>query len=269
MCTLLVRLFANALPAGPQLPAYSQAMKDLCLKTADLVSQPLHSQGFAFVPGKALRTLLPHDVLSDWPTFAASWNDLGMDGYMADGGRYRRRRFDAYAVSAAGVHRKPPQPHYQSRDYNALNGGIERWFQPLADHIALHPCLLALLQMGYQIFDALTVQGARPVIWHVECHQFRIEARGSDQGRPTPEGLHRDGVDWVLVLLVNRKNIAEGVTTIHDGNRNLLGGFTLTDPLDAAFVDDGRVYHGVTPVVAIDQTLPAFRDVLVVTFRRG
>jgi hypothetical protein len=103
----------------------------------------------------------------------------------------------------------------------------------------------------------------------VECHQFRIEARAGEDGKPTPEGLHRDGVDWVLVMLVARENIAEGVTSIHDNTRELLGRFTLTAPLDAAFVDDSRVYHGVTPVVPIDPARPAYRDVLVVTFRRS
>jgi len=86
---------------------------------------------------------------------------------------------------------------------------------------------------------------------------------------PTPEGLHRDGVDWVLVLLVARENIAEGVTTIYGTNKNALGNFTLTAPLDAALVDDSRVYHGVTAVEPIDPTKPAYRDVLVVTFRRA
>jgi hypothetical protein len=38
-------------------------------------------------------------------------------------------------------------------------------------------------------------------------HQFRIEARPGEQGKPTPEGMHRDGVDYVLVLLVDRRNI--------------------------------------------------------------
>ncbi|HTR17943.1 MAG TPA: 2OG-Fe dioxygenase family protein, partial [Acetobacteraceae bacterium] len=39
------------------------------------------------------------------------------------------------------------------------------------------------------------------------------------------------------------------------------------EPLEAALVDDSRVYHGVTPVLPLDPARPAFRDVLVVTFR--
>ena len=106
------------------------------------------------------------------------------------------------------------------------------------------------------------------VRWHIEVHQFRIEAKVDEAGEPTPEGVHRDGVDYVLVLLVDRQNIASGTTTIHDANGTLLGSFTLTDALDAALVDDARVFHGVTPVTPLDPRPPAHRDVLVVTLRR-
>ena len=114
----------------------------------------------------------------------------------------------------------------------------------------------------------MTPAELRPPAWHVEIHQFRIEARPGEEGRPTPEGMHRDGVDWVLVLMVRRENVASGETTIYDLVKRPLGSFTLTAPLDSALVDDSRVYHGVTPVVPLDPAQPAYRDVLVVTFRR-
>ena len=164
--------------------------------------------------------------------------------------------------------RKPHQPHYQSRDYNPLNGGIERWFEPVVEPIGSHPAMRAILMTCRDLFDGLTPAATRPAAWHVEVHQFRIEARAGQTGQPTPEGMHRDGVDWVLVLLVNRVNIASGETTIADLAKSPLGSFTLTDPLDAAVTDDNRVFHGVTPVTPLDPARPGYRDVLVVTFRR-
>jgi hypothetical protein len=100
-------------------------------------------------------------------------------------------------------------------------------------------------------------------------HQFRIEARAGEAGRPTPEGAHRDGVDWVLVMLVARENVAAGVTDIFDPAGGALGSFTLLEPFDAVFIDDHRVFHGVTAIEPVDPTRPAFRDVLVTTFRRS
>ena len=228
----------------------------------------LAERGFAFVEADAMAAILRRTGLDDWAAFAESWNDLGLDGYMADGGRYRRRRHAAFAVSADGLARKPHQPHYQSRDYNPLNGGLARWFEPIRADVADHPAMRAILTSCFALFDGLTPPATKPAAWHVEVHQFRIEARSDEEGRPTPEGLHRDGVDWVLVLLVARDNIASGMTTIHDMDRRPLGSFTLTRPLDSALVDDSRVYHGVTPVEPLDPSRPAYRDVLVVTFRR-
>ena len=227
----------------------------------------LSEAGFAFVAATAMRDLLARfGRIDDWATFAASWNDLGHDTYMADGGRYRKRRFAVFSAlpGIAAIARAPHQPHYQSRDYNTLNGGIERWFPPVLPEIAATASLQTILGCCRSLFDAL-----RPAAsWHIELHQFRIEARADMRGQPTPEGMHRDGVDYVLVLMIERHNIRSGETSIHALDGRPLGSFTLTAPLDAALVDDRRVYHGVTAVEPIDAGREAHRDVLVVTFRQ-
>ena len=232
------------------------------------VEAELCGQGFSHAEAPSFEAILRDAGLSDWDGFAASWNDLGVDTYMADGGRYRRRRHAAFSVGEDFIRRKPHQPHYQSRDYNALNGGLERWFQPILPEIGEHPALLAILRASHTIFASCMAQPACPPAWHVELHQFRIEARPGELGQPTPEGLHRDGVDWVLVLLVCRQNVASGETSIYDLQKQRLGSFTLTSPMEAALVDDGRVYHGVTAIEPLRADAPAYRDVLVATFRR-
>jgi hypothetical protein len=230
------------------------------------LTDAIGADGFRFVEAPEMRDLLEqYGRLTDWPSFAASWDDLGPDTYMADGGRYRKRRHAVFAVGTNGIVRQPAQPHYQSRDYNTLNGGIERWFEPITQPVASGPSMTTILTFCRTLFDSLTPADA----WHVELHQFRIEARSGQAGQPTPEGMHRDGVDHVLVLLINRRNIARGVTSVHDLTGRALGHFTLTEPLDAALVDDTRVMHGVTPVAPLDPAQPGYRDVLVVTFKRS
>jgi hypothetical protein len=227
----------------------------------------LAREGFAFVTHAAMRELVaPFGALTDWAAFAASWNSLELDTYMADGGRYRKRRYAAYeAVRGQAIARKPHQPHFQAIDYNPLNGGIARWFEPVTTDIGDGPSMTAILGFCRSLFDTLAPETPR---WAIEVHQFRIEARSGEMGQPTPEGRHRDGVDYVLVLLVDRRNIASGVTTIHALDGRPLGQFTLTDPFDAALVDDTRVAHGVTAVEPLDPAGPAYRDVLVVTFKK-
>jgi hypothetical protein len=223
-------------------------------------------EGFALVRGTDMRGVIEaHGSLADWAAFAASWEDLGLDTYMADGGRYRKRRHAVFSASAEdrAIRRAPHQPHYQSRDYNPLHGGIQRWFEAVSPEIGAGPSMTAILATCRELFERLSPVRA----WHIEVHQFRIEARADEPGRPTPEGVHRDGVDYVLVLLIGRRNVQSGITSIRAPDGRTLGSFTLADPMDAALVDDLRVMHGVTPVQPIDPSQPASRDVLVVTFR--
>jgi len=227
----------------------------------------LRDQGFALLEASEMRPQLEAHGLKDWPSFAASWDRLGLDRYMADGGRYRRRRHAVFAITQNTIERKRHQPHYQSRDYNTLNGGVERWFRPVEDSIGRHPALHAAMRCIADIAFDLTPPESRPETWHCEIHQFRIEALPDESAHPTPEGMHRDGVDWVLVLMIDRENVEQGLTTIHNDQREQIGSFTLAHPMDAAIVDDHRVYHGVTAVTPVDPAKPAHRDVLVITLR--
>ena len=181
----------------------------------------LRSAGFAFVPGNAFRPLLGmRGQDNDWETFAASWNGMPRDTYMADGGRYRFRRHAT--LSALPGSRTPRQeahqPHYQSLDYNTLNGGVARWFEPIPTEILSGPTFQRILGTCCELFGALRPESA----WHIEAHQFRIQATTDEAGQPTPEGVHRDGVDYVLVMMVRRENIASGTTTIHSTDGTLL-----------------------------------------------
>ena len=225
--------------------------------------------GYAFQPGmqmaKAMQGL---QSMTDWEHFAASWNDLSLDRYMADGGSYRRRRFAAFGMTADDLQRKSHQPHYQSRDYNPLNGDIERWFEPVLVEIGNHPFLQNLFRVCRWAFSSVepTVDPVWP--WHAEMHQFRIEAANKEAGRPTPEGMHRDGVDWVCVMLIKRENVQSGTTEIFDDLNETVDRFTLTEPLDTVFLNDTRVRHGVTPISRFASEREGYRDVLILTFRR-
>jgi hypothetical protein len=225
----------------------------------------LIDRGHLFLRAPQTRELLQRSgPLTDWETFVESWNAMPVDGYLANGGRYRRRRHANYLATPDGIVRQPHRPHYQSRDYNPLHGGIERWFEPVEPLIGEGASLRAILDFCHASFAPLT-----PTVthWFVEVHQFRVEAFEGEAGLPTPEGIHRDGVDWVFVLLIRRHNVRSGVTTIHAPDGQELGSFTLTEALDATLIDDHRVHHGVTPVEPLDPAQPAWRDVLVVTFR--
>lgn len=228
---------------------------------ADLAHR-IDARGFALVDATAMRELLGVDAVADEEAFADSWNDLPLDEYMADGGRYRRRRHAVFTAEAGHLSRQSDQPHYQSRRDNPLNGGVARWFAPVCDDIARSRTLRSAIRVLTSTADRLR-QG--PGRWRTEVHQFRIEARAGGAGKPTPEGMHRDGVDFVLAMLVGRRNVANGVSTISDTDGTPLVRVRLAERFDTMVLDDARVRHGVSPIQAVDPARLAFRDVLVVT----
>lgn len=230
------------------------------------LQESLHRDGFAFLTADNMRHFLGKEDMDDWEAFRASWDDLAPDTYLARLGRHRRRRHATFTIEVDGtVQREPHQAHWQSARYNPLQGDIQRWFLPIRPVISRGASMRAILRFAHALFTPMKPGGPRR--WHVEAHQFRIEARADEPGEPTPEGVHRDGVDYVLVMLVDRLNIESGTTTIHADDGCMLGSFTLAHPFDAALVEDARVCHGVTAVTPIDPTQPAHRDVLVVTLK--
>jgi hypothetical protein len=235
----------------------------------DDVRAALAQEGFVLLPAERAGSLLAGSgdaggfTERDWRLFQQSWDRLERDRHMADGGTYRNRRHGIYSAPAAGrtAQPEPYQPHYQSLAYNPLNGGVPRHFAPIEPDIAQGPVLNAVLSCCCDLFGGLAPSRA----WHIEAHQFRIDAASSG-ATPTPEGVHRDGVDFVFMMLVQRLNIQGGETRIRDQAGHPLARFTLADPFDTAIVNDARVLHGVTPVSPLDPAQPAWRDVLVVTF---
>ncbi|WP_457323164.1 2OG-Fe dioxygenase family protein, partial [Roseateles sp. P5_E11] len=133
----------------------------------------------------------------DLDTLKPCWDDLPPDGYLRDGGRYRFRRHGCFVADGDTLTLQPHRAHWQPLDYNALHGGIQRWFVPLAQEMVNSPAWTALLLGLAKTASALKGEQA----WFIEAHPFRIDT-SDGIGRPTPEGAHRDGVDLVAVLFV-------------------------------------------------------------------
>jgi hypothetical protein len=101
----------------------------------------------------------------------------------------------------------------------------------------------------------------------VEAHQFRIDTAGGI-GRPTPEGAHRDGVDYVAVLLVGRDGIKGGETRVFEADGPNGKRFTMLEPWTLLLLDDARVIHETTPIQPLEAG-HGHRDTLVLTWRAG
>ncbi len=233
------------------------------------IGDKLKKSHYCFIDSETFSELLKSkeaDAFRNWNAFTDSWHDLARDGYMADNGKYRKRRYATLSILPGSKQwrKEPEQPHYQSRDYNNLNGGVERHYEPIHTHILYGNTMNNVIKFGCELFD----QQIPGQTWHIEVHQFRIEAMGKEEGKPTPEGVHRDGVDYVMMMMLKRHNIINGETTIYDLDKTPITSFTLKNPGDVAILNDHHVLHGVSAIMqdAIDEE--AYRDVLVITFRR-
>jgi hypothetical protein len=229
----------------------------------DLDTQ-LRSAGYA-VLDTASFTRLSDVAAQQLQVLDRFWDDLPRDAHLRDGGRYRRRRHGSFIIDGEQVSAVPPRAHWQPVEYNALHGGIERWFEPLPEGLVGDATWIRMLcALGR---CASRLRGAQP--WFVEAHAFRIETGSEGIGRPTPEGAHRDGVDLVAVILVARRNVKGGETRVFDARGPQGLRFTLAEPWSVLLLDDVRVIHETTPIQPQDSNLPAQRDTLVLTYRAG
>ncbi|MFZ3140583.1 2OG-Fe dioxygenase family protein [Polaromonas sp.] len=201
-----------------------------------------------------------------WNSLADSWNRLPPDAHLRDGGHYRRRRHACFVQELASgtLTQTPPRAHWQPTDYNALHGGFERWFDPVEPAVAEAPAWLELLASLGRLFAQVKAVPR----WYIEAHQFRIDTT-EGVGRPTPEGAHRDGVDFVVVLLVARRGVKGGETRVFDAHGPDGVRFLMQEPLTALLLDDERVIHETTPIFPADgqDRQGGLRDTLVLTYR--
>jgi hypothetical protein len=222
----------------------------------------LRTDGYELLePGQLAHTLgLSLVELEPW---RASWDALPRDPYLRDGGHYRARRHSCFiqelGASSDPLTLVPQRAHWQPTAYNALHGGLERWFSPI-DGVVLASSAWTRLLCGLgERFAALTPTER----WYIEAHQFRIDT-AEGIGRPTPEGAHRDGVQYVAVILVDRRAVRGGETRVFQAHGNAGLRFTMLEPWTTLLLDDARVIHETTPIQPDGEL--GVRDTLVLTY---
>lgn len=264
-------MFTIATPTKPAVQGLTQ--DGLSLLSPEALQQTLNLTG-----GMDGETAQRTDWQRDWVGLTPSWDRLPPDAHLRDGGHYRRRRHGCYVHTpgTGELQLTPHRAHWQPTDYNALHGGFERWFDPLEPAVAEAVAWRQLISGLGSLFAQV-----RPVPqWFVEAHQFRIDTAGG-VGRPTPEGAHRDGVDFVVVMLVARHGVKGGESRVFDAHGPHGLRFLMTEPLTTLLLDDARVIHETTPILPAAATAsatagttpeassPGYRDTLVLTYRSG
>jgi hypothetical protein len=221
----------------------------------------LRDAGYVFLSAPAALATLQLDV-PGLEALRGSWERLPRDAYLRDGGRYRARRHSCFLQTLAppALAAVPHRPHWQPTSYNALHGGLTRWFEPVEPQVSGAHAWLQLLQGIGEVFAQV-----QPVArWYIEAHQFRIDTTDGI-GRPTPEGAHRDGVDFVAVVLIARRQVRGGETRVFDAGGAAGERFTMHEPWSMLLMNDARVIHETTPIQP--HGAQGMRDTLVITYR--
>ena len=229
------------------------------LTSAKEVIPSLRKDGFAILSAQDVADIAKVSQ-ADLGLLTSFWDDLPRDPYLKDGGRYRFRRHSSYEITCDALVMVPHRAHWQSLDYNALHGGIERWFEPMQAQLTGSPAWKSLLLGMAHVLSSL-----KPVnTWFVEAHEFRIDTTDGI-GRPTPEGAHRDGHDFVAVFILDRVGIKGGETRVFEANGSAGLRFTLSQPWSLLLMNDERMIHESTPIQPVGAH--GHRDTLVLTYR--
>lgn len=190
---------------------------------------------------------------------ANSFDDLPRDPYTPGGSR--RRRFCQYQLQWGNndweIRKLPLRPFIQPKKNNGLVGGVARYFKDI--DIDLMPYIREMLRV---------VMPDSQIGWQVNAHLIRVDASQDEHGIPAPEGPHRDGVDYIMMLCVNRTNALGGETTIYDDNKNLILRKTLQEG-DAIIIEDRKLIHDASQVGVHDRTLSAQRDMLILAIMKA
>jgi hypothetical protein len=216
--------------------------------------------GYWLHPGPEV--LAAADAGADFAAFAAQWERLPADPYLAGDAPFRFRRhaqviFDADAGELTVL---PPGDYLQAAANNALFGGIPRRFAALEWTPAVTRLLTALVRLS--VTEILGLPGRTLM----NIHQVRIVGGPRHAGTPVPEGVHRDGFDFISIHLIGRDVDGGGETTLLRDDGEIVT-TTLAEPMDAVYVDDRRFRHDTTAIAGHGREVR--RDVLLMSFERS
>jgi hypothetical protein len=181
--------------------------------------------------------------------------DLPIDPYLE--GNYRFRRLSHFWISNGHLVQLPHTAMFQSKTYNPLLGNVVREYADLDPELVNLPDFRALILEFFEFCQRCSPSH------EVGVHQIRITA---DQGvgNPAPEGIHRDGVDMIGIICVNRDGVAGGETHLSESKEGNPVFNKILNPGELLVVNDHQLFHFTTPIQARSPGA-GVRDVFVLT----
>lgn len=180
---------------------------------------------------------------------------LPVDPYIK--GNYRYRRLSRFTVSNGELIKLPHGYLYQSKDYNPLVGNLKREFEEIDEEL-----------IKLNEFKKLVLAFSDSCKLHPEAeigvHQIRTTCSATNFGNPAPEGIHRDGTDFIGIFSIDRENIQGGETHLYLGKKTKPVFSKVLNPGEMVLVNDHEFLHYTTPIKPTSDQ-EGTRDVFVMT----
>ncbi|KPX16206.1 hypothetical protein ALQ08_102065 [Pseudomonas syringae pv. delphinii] len=233
-------------------------------KAMDLsdISKSLKQQHYCHAPDFCK---LIHFAPEDADSFRQYWSNLVLDEAFKEYTN-RQRRILRYRLLPSRQLEIDRNPAFKSPVTYAVNyrQGVNLLSYAEESFIA-HPVLRQVVAADIAVVGPHLTDHT----YSIDIHQFRVRA-DTQITSPTTSGIHQDGLDWVFMHFVDASNTAPVVSNIYlnENAESLVLSLTMERFLETIVVRDSVAYHQASDVSQASSASPAWRDVLVVGFRR-
>ncbi|KAL4881919.1 2OG-Fe dioxygenase-domain-containing protein [Aspergillus karnatakaensis] len=204
---------------------------------------------------------------------------------------YRTLRSGRFSVDtrAATIERLERQPFIltTAENYKRHDSDIPRDFGDFDENHQNNTVVQAMLIFKTWVTQNVPVLARPGLDYHAdtvltEIFNVHTFTNQDIQGYPALEGVHQDGSDHTMTVMLGFSNITldSGITLVHardettgiqplETNMELLKGrYQHRDFLDTLLFTDNSFKHSVTPVYARDKSQPSYRDMFVIFSRK-
>ena len=148
----------------------------------------------------------------------------------------------------------------QSSKYNKHQGGRERKFNNI-DCDVLNSAGMCNFTKAFR--DARGLGRT----FTMDIHQMRVRCTGGAT-QLSPEGWHQDGYDYIAMIGINRCNIIGGEVLLSTSKTEPPFLTAIMDPGTMVIIDDNHLWHNGRSIQPINDSKPAYMDVMIFTARK-
>ena len=157
---------------------------------------------------------------------------------------------------------------YQSSNYNNVNGDILRIYKNIDETILEDDCFKYFVNIFLTTINKeLTKNYINDKIKYIQVHQIRVYTENKDEVNLVPEGIHKDGYNFIAMCCITRKNISGAISHIYDESKNIVHSVQLQEG-EMIVLNDDKMFHSVSPI-KLNETnetnILGYRDVFVFT----